>query len=574
MSTILSAPMADKRAAGPAEIEMSPKRQKTSELTSTETIQRSELDTALALASLALDSPKQAPAHSEQTRESDGSPKATSVGEERSEPAPVTPISTPNKRKRVHFSNGVPEPTGAAASPPVSRLIRRRRPMLVPQHQRAVVMPPPYPYPYPHQHHHRMAPPMAPPHPGCRHPLMYRQWMPMQARMPPPPPQPPVMAVPGSNTWICDFCNNASFSSFQEACAHENVCKHRKTNFQQARQPEDNRKAQNEETSRDEGETAWFSGCVALSVEPADIEWLSELNCFIRKNCIQAFSATHQDVLKTSKRGRIVIDQVGIRCKFCVHRPLKDKAVAAVSYPTSMAGIYESVKRWQRVHLPACLDVSDENQAMLDKLQNDTVWVPTTRQYWTDSARAIGMVDTNDGIRFNRDPAVPPPANWMPETTKPSSSPGAPSSADNEALVDQQQPGGFICSSEDKEMIPPYVFYLMRQVEPCYFTEADRFVARSKGPVGFAGFQCRHCAGHAGLGKYFPLNSKALSTNSTSQNIHAHILKCRKSSKEVKDGLVFLKNEKLKSPRLVPGWRKTFFERVWERLHGDKVNLN
>jgi hypothetical protein len=117
------------------------------------------------------------------------------------------------------------------------------------------------------------------------------------------------------------------------------------------------------------------------------------------------------------------------------------------------------------------------------------------------------------------------------------------------------------------EMIPPYVYFLMRQVEPCMFSEADRFVARSKGPVGYPGFQCRHCHGHAGLGKYFPVSSKSLSTNSTSQNIHAHLLKCRKCTKDVKDRLVQLKIEKSRAPRLEPGWRKIFFDQVWARLH-------
>jgi hypothetical protein len=176
------------------------------------------------------------------------------------------------------------------------------------------------------------------------------------------------------------------------------------------------------------------------------------------------------------------------------------------------------------------------------------------------------MVDTADGIRFGRNPTIPPPENWMPEAS-------TTSSTDESMSDDQQQVGGYICFPGDKEMVPPYVYFLMRQVEPCYFTEADRFVARSKGPVGFAGFQCRHCVGHAGLGKYFPVNSKALSTNSTSQNIHAHLLKCRKTPQHLKEELLFLKSEKVKSPRLVPGWRKTFFEQVWERLHGDKVNL-
>merc|ERR1712238_245422 len=127
--------------------------------------------------------------------------------------------------------------------------------------------------------------------------------------------------------------------------------------------------------------------------------------------------------------------------------------------------------------------------------------------------------------------------------------------------------GGHIVYPTDMELIPPYVYSLMRQVEPCLFTEADRFVARSKGPVGYPGFQCRHCHGHAGLGRYFPVASKSLSTNSTSQNIHAHLLKCRKCPTEIQEQLVQLKLEKSRAARLEPGWRKVFFDQVWQRLH-------
>jgi hypothetical protein len=127
-----------------------------------------------------------------------------------------------------------------------------------------------------------------------------------------------------------------------------------------------------------------------------------------------------------------------------------------------------------------------------------------------------------------------------------------------------------IVYAEDTSMVPPYVYFLMRQVETCHFTEADRFVARSKGPVGYPGFECRHCAGHAGLGKYFPVSSKSLSTNSTSQNIHAHLLKCRKCPIYTKEKLASLKDEKGRTPRLEPGWRKIFFDKVWRRLHGDE----
>lgn len=661
----------------------SPKRQKTKESSGSDTvIQRSELDSALALAALALDSPgnssKGALVADQEREPTDKTTKrvsSKSMDEEEEEEsrapgvekAPETPTHSLSKSRRVQFTSSQEEEgdesVGApAVTPsPSSRTSRKRRPMVVPAHHRNAPPPhpplhhpplnhlsrlPPSPYrPPAHMYHPRHAPPplhrhhIPPPpipyhhHPAVSpyHPAHHSAWgaplppppphhpayhHPRRMHLAPPPPTPRSLGRPGihpsmsidstSSTttashskkssktitkgdWVCDYCNKASFSSYEEACAHEEVCKHKYTSQQQGRNPVE---GEARRSSSEREQIDYYTGCIPIAVESADSEWLSELNCFIRKNCIEAFSASPSDILKTSKRGRIVLNQVGIRCRFCANRPLSEKAVAAVSYPTSLGGIYESVKRWQRVHLPACMDVTDEAQAKLDALQNDTSWVPTTRQYWTDAARALGMVDTPEGIRFEREPS--PLAGWMPSTmpqqqqeqqqvglaadsngssSKNSTSPQEASTAIVKETQLSSGSGGYICFPEDQAMIPPYVYFLMRQVEPCYFTEADRFVARSKGPVGFAGFQCRHCQGHAGLGKYFPHHSKALSTNSTSQNIHAHILKCRKTTAAIKEELVYLKNEKMKSPRLVPGWRKTFFERVWERLHGDNVNI-
>ena len=195
------------------------------------------------------------------------------------------------------------------------------------------------------------------------------------------------------------------------------------------------------------------------------------------------------------------------------------------------------------------------------KAFNGNAWVATTRQYWADSARALGMVDTLDGIRFGSDPSKGPDTSQLKNAL---------SSKDKEKMKEGEKvgDGDYIVYPEDVSMVPPYVYFLMRQVESCHFTEADRFVARSKGPVGYPGFQCRHCNGHAGLGKYFPVTSKSLATNSTSQNIHAHLLKCRKTPPDVKAQLMALKEEKTRAPRLEPGWRKVFFDQVWTRLHG------
>jgi hypothetical protein len=440
--------------------------------------------------------------------------------------------------------------------------------------------------------------------------------------------QPPLIRPVPAKQWICDYCNVAAFKSFQEACIHEECCKARfmsSNSFPPMRKPlfpplprrveDDDRdmcyercdstvasgdqsmiRGQDDEvtprnvTVLDPDHQEWFAGSVALAMHPADSEWLSEVNCYVRQHCVEAFSATHEDIAKTSKRGRISLHQVGIRCRFCRGRTIKDKEIAAVSYPTSTAGIYESVKRWQRVHLEACQDIPLPVKNHLLELQGANVWVPTTRQYWADSAKALGMVDTSDGIRFGKDPRGQAdfPKDREPTQTiskLPSSPPPFHGTLNETNEVDEKhvenstaapkpgackalERGEVVVFPEDQQLVPPYVLFLMKQVETCHFTEADRFVARSKGPVGFAGFQCRYCNGHAGLGKYFPISAKSLSTNSTSQNIHAHLLKCRKCPAAVKEELLALKTAKGKSPRLEPGWRKVFFDMIWDRLHG------
>ncbi|KAL7579062.1 hypothetical protein ACA910_019100 [Epithemia clementina (nom. ined.)] len=334
-----------------------------------------------------------------------------------------------------------------------------------------------------------------------------------------------------------------------------------------------------------------------------------------------------------------------------------------VAFPTSLSGIYEAVQRWYNDHATSCPTMptnvkaklqslrdseaqrhfsQDDDQkapqetqrsqdstnndssvdrlagavsSMMNILKDDSTYSISTRQYWVDSAKALGMVDTLDGIRFGKDPYTTPPnvieleasmkflkprggvnaastyskmsfdssdsnsasfarrdsANDSNIDSTSGNNPGddACSSSQQQQSQDQSQSSGdYIVYSNDTGMVPPYVYFLMRQVESCRFTEADRFVARSKGPVGYPGFQCRHCHGHAGLGKYFPVSSKSLSTNSTSQNIHAHLLKCRSCPIPIKSQLVALKEEKAKAPRLEPGWRKIFFDKIWHRLHG------
>ena len=633
--------------------------------------QLSELDSALALASLAgLGRPRtlKKEASWDETRspkaeEAPTSPDQRFPGSPRNKSGEEDAPDTPESNKRVHFASGTKE-QNVPETPPIDRAhgggtqSSPSRRLMMPAHGQTMGpfgprpqppmsfspasyrSPPPMPHyplhaphpPSPFYHHHLQQHP-AGPQPWFHSPAMAAT---MASRMAYPPPRlmQPALMHP-ENQWICDFCNVASFSSYDECCTHEHVCSkirsaaprannmmaspygvpsspYRQHQQMHYRGPHANHMLMSRSTSADDDSSqvetgpvaaadsdTWFSGSMSLAMGESDSEWLSELNCYIRRHCVEAFSATEEDSSRSSKRGRVAVHQVGIRCRFCASHKEEgagtDKAasIAAVSFPTSIGGIYESVKRWQRVHVDVCEFIPQEVRSKIESLSKSSVWVPTTRQYWSDSARAMGLVNTTEGIRFGVDPdeiasklakevaLKIPPLLHQQRGMGPLSNDsiggkmaglalaalGTSSTSDAMENESSSATTSHVVFPEDMDMIPTYVYFLMRQVEPCRFTEADRFVARSKGPVGYPGFQCRHCQGHAGLGKYFPVSAKSLSTNSTSQNIHAHILKCRKTPSAVKDRLLQLKIEKGRSPRLEPGWRKIFFDKVWARLH-------
>ena len=571
-----------------------------------------ELASAFALASLASFSPQSTNHETSQSRpearEADESEEDDYYGEEeesmaslearspKEEPIPITPDArSPIRPHQHHHHNNNTNNKRVTFAPNIKnheRLTARRFP--IPSSSSPAARGSRMPLGF------RRVPTRGPmPMPWARHRMM----------VPPPPPPgflpPPAMMMPtssspsphssSSNQWICDFCNIASFATYEEACLHEEACSlrcsmlarppppppppsmwHPHASHSMPMQPSLRFPPPHEERLRQTppppqpllsaSSRTWYTGTTFLAVPESDAEWLSELNCFIRTTCVEAFSATAEHVSRTSKRGRITLHQVGIRCAFCAHRKPDDKAVASVSFPTSVTGIYESVKRWQRVHLDVCEDIPTEVRERLGGLATSSVWIPTTRQYWADSAKSLGMVDTEDGIRFGMNLKTSNEGFDSLKRTKPSAVVSSAAVQAGEGATFEE--GKAIVYSEDLNLVPPYVYFLMSQVESCRFTEADRFVARSKGPVGYPGFQCRHCNGHAGLGKYFPVSSKSLATNSTSQNIHAHLLKCRKCPSDLKRQLVALKDEKSKAPRLEPGWRKVFFDKVWERMHG------
>ena len=118
--------------------------------------------------------------------------------------------------------------------------------------------------------------------------------------------------VKSNNNWACDYCGQVSFSTYNEACNHEKTCPRnpnaarpsmtlsrprlasRNDSMTSVMSQSSTKSVTIRETissPADEDESKFFCGTVKLSVPAADNEWLSEMNCYIRSECIEAFSA-------------------------------------------------------------------------------------------------------------------------------------------------------------------------------------------------------------------------------------------------------------------------------------------
>lgn len=309
-----------------------------------------------------------------------------------------------------------------------------------------------------------------------------------------------------------------------------------------------------------EGKGEYFSGKAVLAV-PEDKSALSSLRCFLREN-VCAFSATNEDIaVRTPTTFSVVKGQVGIGCIHCLALPARERSNRAVCFPFSIGRIYQSVADIQRFHLGECKMVPPEVRKQFVALQNASSKGSkglATRQYWVTSAKKLGLADTDTGIRFIRDPSIPL------EKAK---------SLDILAQVasDVTTAAKPLVLPEDKPYIAGFLYVVMKQLQPCRFTEADRNKRRLK-DVGCIGVECRHCAGKVDGRKFFWSSVNAVESNFVS--VHTHMMECKYVSHELKEKLAKLKVlRKEQTARLKSGSQKSFFARVWNRLHaeGNKI---
>jgi hypothetical protein len=300
-----------------------------------------------------------------------------------------------------------------------------------------------------------------------------------------------------------------------------------------------------------------FTGIVSLAL-PEDHLALSPLRCFLRQN-VCAFSATEEDIaVRTPTTFSVVKGQVGIACIHCLKLPARERSNRAVCFPFSIGRIYQSVADIQRFHLNECKMIPEGVRAKFVQLQNNSSKGSkglATRQYWVSSAKKIGLVDSSQGIRFSRDPSVPPTAAVSLDILA--------QVASNVTTVNRP-----LVLPEDQGTIAEFLYVVMAQLQPCRFTEADRNKRRLK-DVGCIGVECKHCAGQVESRKFFWSSVNAVESNFVS--VHTHMMECKSVPQPLKEYLADLKAiRKEQTQKLKIGSQKAFFTRVWERLHAEE----
>ena len=190
--------------------------------------------------------------------------------------------------------------------------------------------------------------------------------------------------------WACDYCNVATFSTFHETFIHEQVC-----------------------SMRDEGSSHKTydpnRANILLFASAKDVEFLSDRQCYVRSNFVELFTATKVDVSVRHSRGaqRLHEGQIGIRCIYCVNVPQRERTERAVCYPSSISRIYQTVADMCRFHFKTCPAIPDIIQQEYSNTKTTRPrGVGSPQAYWIDSARDLGLIDSDKGIRYKLPPTM------------------------------------------------------------------------------------------------------------------------------------------------------------------------
>jgi hypothetical protein len=399
----------------------------------------------------------------------------------------------------------------------------------------------------------------------------------------------------------------------------------------------------------DEG---WYEGHVNLAL-PEDLIYLSEIQQWTRQQ-LEYFSASVEDV-HTNQAGRrtpTVRGKVGIRCIHCARAVESQRQTrqaqqqkgtksssnrkipfptGAVSYPINFAGLYSISIQKPQIHFEKCpyLPAGSRLGALLEKARGDDLERKrmkegiTALMYWTISCYRLGMVETDNGIRFGRDLSLEPllfettkakveqehpelvrgqlqtfatNASQYPDRVHSAHVPVAPlvpiefpkdaMEVLQHAIDEEDDPTERLALREDRHMVSAFMFLTLKQAAICHANATD-ISGRGKKTrmmrLGLTGFCCRHCKqqyppdANTAVINAAPgvLQASCRSFSSSSDNLAAaisnsfvlHLLKCPYTPRPIQVALQTLKRYHSRQMQQLPfGSQSRLFSDLWTKM--------
>ena len=347
----------------------------------------------------------------------------------------------------------------------------------------------------------------------------------------------------------------------------------------------------------------FFHGCRPLCT-PQDDSMLNEFDCLIRKDLIEVCSSSIEDVKRffsaTGKYGRPHAEgQIAIRCKYCKGDNTDEASIVpttsrtGIFFPFSIRSLRNQSLVLAKYHVDDCdkMPVELKTKILSYSDRDNSKSRTGRREFWTKSAKAIGMDDSPYGIVFRKDPTTTllheeeeclekskqcgptveeqnndgkDGTNEVVRTTPPDTPYG--NNVNKNTMLSNCEPLVF---DEEKPLIADYLFAVMQQMRRVVLRESDRIGCYRLREKGFPGLACKWCIGQAGSGRYFPASEASLSQTTTSQTILNHIRMCSRCPSNIReeiDSMVRLSPKKKDKPK--HGGRKVFFHRLWCRIQG------
>jgi hypothetical protein len=131
---------------------------------------------------------------------------------------------------------------------------------------------------------------------------------------------------------------------------------------------------------------------------------LNENQIFLRRN-VELFRASEKDILciTRGKNKPIVLHQVGIRCCHCSHVAAGRRKKGSTYFPSNLMGLYQAAQNLSVEHLQSglCTELPPDVKERFSRYASGKSGAG--KKYWAEAGRMMGLIDTDDGIRFASD---------------------------------------------------------------------------------------------------------------------------------------------------------------------------